>query len=46
MILHNILMIFGIKVKCDLFDPYVFLAVATNIPHRIKTGFVVQGHIY
>ncbi len=24
----------------------VFLAIATNIPQRIKTGFVVQGHIY
>ncbi len=29
------------------FDPYnVFLATATNIPQRLKTGFVVQGHIY
>ncbi len=29
------------------FDPYsVFLAIATNIPHRLKTGFVVQGHIW
>ncbi len=29
------------------FDPYnVFLAIATNIPQRLKTGFVVQGHIY
>ncbi len=28
------------------FDPYnVFLAIATNIPQRLKTGFVVQGHI-
>ncbi len=28
------------------FDPYnVFLAIATNIPQRHKTGFVVQGHI-
>ncbi len=27
-------------------DPYnVFLAIATNIPQRLKTGFVVQGHI-
>ncbi len=31
----------------DNFDPYsVFLAIATNIPQRLKTGFVVQGHIY
>ncbi len=29
-----------------LFDPYnVFLAIATNIPQRLKTGFVVQGPI-
>ncbi len=30
----------------DNFDPYVFLAIATNIPQRLKTGFVVQGHIW
>ncbi len=23
-----------------------FLAIATNIPQRLKTGFVVQGHKY
>ncbi len=41
----NILMIFGIK-KINNFDPYnVFLAIATNIPQRLKTGFVLQGHI-
>ncbi len=29
------------------FDPYsVFLAIATNLPQRLKTGFVVQGHKY
>ncbi len=29
------------------FDPYnVFLAIATNIPQRLKTAFVVQGHKY
>ncbi len=29
------------------FDPYnVFLAIATNIPQRLKTGFVVLGHNY
>ncbi len=28
------------------FDPYnVLLAIATNIPQRLKTGFVLQGHI-
>ncbi len=38
-------MIFGIK-KIDNFDPcYVFLAIATMIPQRLKTGSVVQGHI-
>ncbi len=43
--LLNILMIFGIK-KIDNFDPcYVFLAIATMIPQRLKTGSVVQGHI-
>ncbi len=31
----------------DNFDPYdVFLAIATNIPQLLKTGFVLQGHIY
>ncbi len=40
-------MIFGIKKNGYFFDPYkVFLAIATNIPQRLKTGFVVQGHIY
>ncbi len=30
----------------DNFDPYnVFLAIATNIPQQLKTGFVLQGHI-
>ncbi len=39
-------MIFGIKEKIDHFDPYnVFLATASDIPQRLKTGFVVQGHI-
>ncbi len=31
--------------KIYIFDPYnVFLAIATNIPQRLKTGFVVQDH--
>ncbi len=35
------------KRKIDNFYPYnVFLAIAINIPQRLKTGFVVQGHIY
>ncbi len=38
-------MIFGIKI--NNFDPCnVFLAIATNIPQRRKTGFVLQGHKY
>ncbi len=44
--LLNIIMIFGIKRKIDHFDPYnVFLAIATNIPPRLQTGFVVQDHL-
>ncbi len=44
--LRNILMILGIKEKNYNFDPNnVFLAIATNIPKRLKTGFVLQGHI-
>ncbi len=50
----NILMIFGIKEKSIYigqnrynFDPYsVFLSIATNIPQRLNTAFVLQGHIY
>ncbi len=35
------------KRKIYNFDPYnVFLAIARNIPQRLKTGFVVQGHIF
>ncbi len=31
----------------DNFDPYsVLLAIATNIPQRLKTAFVLQGHIF
>ncbi len=38
---------FGIKKNNSNFDPYnVFLDLATNIPQRFETGFVVQGHIY
>ncbi len=29
----------------DNFDPQCFLAIATNIPQRLETGFVVQSHI-
>ncbi len=45
--LPNILMIFGIKERWIIFEPYnVFLAIATNISQWFKTGFVVQGHIW
>ncbi len=34
------------KRKINNLDPYnVFLAIATNIPQQLKTGFVVRGHI-
>ncbi len=43
----NILMIFGIKVKIYNFEPFnVFLAISTNIPQRLMTAFVLQGHVY
>ncbi len=35
----NILMIFGIKEKL------IILAIAANIPQRLNTAFVLQGHI-
>ncbi len=39
-------MIFAIK-EIYHFDPYnVFLAIAINIPQRLKTGFVLQGHTH
>ncbi len=35
------------KRKINNFDlSNVFLAIATNIPQRRKTGFVLQGQIY
>ncbi len=39
--LLNILMIFGIKEKLLFWTNSVFLAIATNIPFKLKTGFVV-----
>ncbi len=38
---HNGLMIFGIKKKLYFTIYNVFLAIATNIPQQLKTGFVV-----
>ncbi len=43
--LLNIFMEHDLNVKIYNFDPYnVFMAIATNIPQRLKTGFVLQGH--
>ncbi len=39
----NILMIFDIK-KCIILNHTMFFSIATNIPQRLKTGFVLQGH--
>ncbi len=40
-------MIFGVKEKSIIYDLYnILLAIATNIPQRLKTGFVVQGHLW
>ncbi len=39
-------MICGIKEKSIILTYNVFLAIATNILQQIKTGFVLQGHIY
>ncbi len=34
-------------IKIYNFDPYnVFLAIGTNIPQQLNTGFVLQGHKY
>ncbi len=34
-------------IKIYNFDPYnVFLAIGTNIPQLLNTGFVLQGHKY
>ncbi len=36
----------GIKEKSTILDfDNVLLAIATNIPQRLKNGFVIQGHI-
>ncbi len=37
-------MIFGIKQKSIIWP--ILLAIATNISVQLKTGFVLQGHIY
>ncbi len=42
----NILMVFGIKIKMNHFEPYnVLLAIAVNIAVLLMTAFVLQGHI-
>ncbi len=42
--LLNVLMIFG-KKSIILTHTIDHLAIATNIPQRLKTGFMVQSHI-
>ncbi len=42
----NILMILGIKEKSIILTHNVFLSIATHIPVLLKTGFVLQGHIW
>ncbi len=38
-------MIFAINIFYNNFDLYnVFLAIATNIPQLLKTGFMLHGH--
>ncbi len=47
--LQNIFMehVFWHKRKINNFDPYnLLLAIATNIPVLLMTGFVLQGHRY
>ncbi len=45
--LLNILMIVCRKEKLIILTHTIFLlAIATNIPVRLETGFVVQGHIF
>ncbi len=45
-ILLNIFMEHDLYLICNV-DPYsVLLAIATNIPVQLKTGFVVQGHTW
>ncbi len=39
-------LIFGIKEKLIILTHAVYFCIATNIPQRLKTGFVLQGHIY
>ncbi len=38
-------MIFGIKEKIIILT-HTILAIITNIPVLLKTGFVVQGHMW
>ncbi len=42
----NILMFFGIKEKWIILTYNVFLDIAINIPQRLNTAFVLQGHKY
>ncbi len=40
------LMIFGIKDNSIILTHTLLAIIATNIPVQLKTGFVVQGHIW
>ncbi len=44
----NILMVHDLKKSISLYTKIynIFLAIATNVPMLLKTGFVVQGHIF
>ncbi len=42
----NILMIFGIKEKCIILIHTMYFWLHINIPQRLNTGFMLQGHIF
>ncbi len=43
---HDLNLIYKLFLTIYNFDPYsVLLAIAKNIPQRLNTAFVLQGHI-